>query len=142
MRKDTTTPTDAATLDTIKAADADHMRTDAQEPPTTSGRPAQETSPADLQTITPATSGHIEAQEPCKEGKKRKSTTSSTTKRKYNKSAYDTLQITIAKGAKEAIHAAAANHGLSTAAYITAAINAYEQREVIPPLASNPYINK
>ena len=72
-------------------------------------------------------------------GRKRRRT-SPAVKCKYNAATYDNIQIRIARGSKSAIQIAAAEHGMSMAAYITAAINTYAGYEIVPPLSTNPYI--
>lgn len=109
MRKDTTPTTDAAKLDTIKAAE-----------------------PADLQSI--------EAQEPRKEGKKRKSTTSAATITKYQQAHYDRFELKLTIGDKDKLRAAAAAEGISANALIIKAVNTYLDSDILTPLAKNPYI--
>lgn len=114
---------------------------------TTNDRPAesadmlhdqQQDSRTDDSRTDSATAGHDTAD--AGTAKRRRTNTSPAVKYKYNAATYDNIQIRIARGSKSAIQTAAAEHGMSMAAYITAAINAYAGREIVPPLDTNPYI--
>lgn len=60
--------------------------------------------------------------------------TSTRSKRRYNNKHYDKLYIAVPIGARDEIHAAAAAHGMSTAAYIRHLVLADNPAESCPVL--------
>lgn len=131
MRKDTTPTTDARQLDA--ASTTEDART----------IDAQEQTAATVTTSTPATSGHIEAQEPQQltQGKKRrKDNTSAAAHIRYMSKSYDRMELQLIKGDKERLRAAAAKLDISPTALIIRAVNAYTDAETLTEKAKNPYI--
>lgn len=66
---------------------------------------------------------------------KRKTHTSTAVKRRWNEAHYDRIHISVPIGAKDEIHAIAAAHGMSTAAYIKHLIIADNSPENCPILS-------
>lgn len=62
------------------------------------------------------------------------SPTSTESKREWNKANYDRLYVMVPKGARDEIHAVAAAHGMSTAAYIRHLIIADNRPDDLPTL--------